>query len=332
MTDRKSDHIFMANFNQINSVEKDSRFVYEPILSGHPGNSLPEVSIGGKTMKVPIWISSMTGGTKEARKINRNLAKTAAEFGLGMGLGSCHALIKDRSSLPDYDFRSVLGDDLPFYVNLGIAQVEQHLKNDGLQTIIDLVNLVKADGLIVHVNPLQEWLQIEGDRINTPPIDTIKRLLDAADLNVIVKEVGQGMGMDSLRTLLKLPLAAIEFGAFGGTNFARMEIKRNTDYNANLYEPLAFIGQTAEEMVLDINHLIDHENIKVKTPALIISGGLNNFLDGYYLMQKSRLPAVYGMASKFLKYAMIDQQRVNEYTTNQIEGLRMAYAFLKVRI
>jgi isopentenyl-diphosphate Delta-isomerase len=330
MTDRKSDHIFMADFSRINSAEKDSRFVYEPMLSRHP-NSLPEVSIGGKIMKVPIWISSMTGGTKGARKINRNLAKTAAKFGLGMGLGSCHALIKDRSNLPDYDLRSVLGDDLPFYVNLGIAQVEQYLKNDGIQTIIDLVNLVKADGLIVHVNPLQEWLQIEGDRITTPPIDTIKRLLDAADLNVIVKEVGQGMGMESLRTLLELPLTAIEFGAFGGTNFSKMEIKRSTDYNADLYEPLAFIGQTAEEMVLDINYLIDHENIKVKAPALIISGGLNNFLDGYYLIQKSRLPAVYGMASNFLNHAMIDQQRLNEYTSNQIEGLRMAYGFLKVK-
>lgn len=330
MHDRKSDHISLALNNQTSIPEKDPRFFYEPMLRGHPDDSLPETRFGGKVMKAPIWISSMTGGTPQARTINHNLAGVAAEFGLGMGLGSCHILLRDEKHLPDFDLRGIIGDDLPFYANMGIAQIEQYVIEKGdVQTIRDLVNLLRADGLVVHVNPIQEWLQPEGDRIKHPPMESIKQLLELVDFDVIVKEVGQGMGKKSLKAMLKLPLTAIEFGAFGGTNFAKIELMRNKEANASLLEPLSYIGQTAEEMVILVNQLIEEE-IAVKTGNLIVSGGIKNFLDGYHLINTSQMPSVYGMASTFLKYAREDYQTLRTFAKGQLEGLRFAYNYLNV--
>ena len=85
MEQRKSDHINLALETQTSGIEKDPRFDYEPMLSAHPGNNLPQVNIGGKMLEAPIWISSMTGGTEGARTINHNLARLAHEFGFGMG-------------------------------------------------------------------------------------------------------------------------------------------------------------------------------------------------------------------------------------------------------
>lgn len=174
MEERKKDHITLAFQTQTEAIEKDHRFVYEPMLAGHPDQTIPGQDIGGKKMKVPIWISSMTGGTEKANKINHNLAQVAAEFGMGMGLGSCHILLKNEKVLPDFDLRTIIGPDLPFYANMGIAQIEQILKGNRIQEIADLISLLKADGLVIHVNPIQEWLQPEGDIISRPPIEIIK--------------------------------------------------------------------------------------------------------------------------------------------------------------
>jgi len=329
MEQRKSDHINLALETQTSGIEKDSRFDYEPMLSAHPGNNLPQVNIGGKMLEAPIWISSMTGGTEGARTINHNLARLAHEFGFGMGLGSCHVLLRNDKHLPDFDLRGIIGPDRPFYANMGIAQIEEYLAQGDLQTVTDLISLLKADGLVVHVNPLQEWLQPEGDRIHHPPIETIRELVRQADFPLIVKEVGQGMGLESLRALLELPLAAIEFGAFGGTNFAKLELMRDEQTSKGILQPLTLIGQTAQDMTLRVNQLVD-EHAAIQTRSLIISGGVKNFLDGYHLTQKSKLPAAYGMASTFLKYARKDYESLRQFAVGQLEGLKIAYAFLRV--
>ncbi len=329
MEQRKTDHINLALQTQTGQIEKDNRFAYEPLLNGHPKDGLPATTIGDKTLRAPLWVSSMTGGTRMAGFINHNLARLAGEYGLGMGLGSCHILLKNEKHLPDFNLRGVIGDDQPFYANMGIAQVEEFLNKGDLQTIKDLVSLLKADGLIVHVNPLQEWLQPEGDVISRPPLETIRALVRQMPFHIIVKEVGQGMGLESLRALLQLPLAAVEYGAFGGTNFAKLELLRDESARKSLMEPLSYIGQTAEEMTFNVNQLLADDQA-IQTKSLIISGGIKNFLDGYYLITKSKMPAVYGMASTFLKYAREDYQSLKKFTGGQLEGLKIAYAYLRV--
>ena len=270
-------------------------------------------------MKYPIWISSITGGTGKAKSINSNLAKVANKFGLGMALGSCRSILNNNDNLTDFDLRDIIGNKQPFYANLGIAQIEKLISNNSISKISDLINKLKADGLFIHINPLQEAFQPEGDKFNISPLKTIETILNKIDTNIFIKEVGQGFGPESIKALLNLPIKGIEFGAFGGTNFAKLELLRSK--NAN---PLAYVGHTIDEMIAYIN-----ENKADK--EIIISGGINSYLDGYYYMNKINKKAVYGQAYTMMKYASESYTKLETYIKKEIEGLELANSLLKVK-
>jgi len=330
-SERKSDHINLALQSQTLVNESDNRFYYEPMMSGFPVTKIKQIPFAGKKLNVPMWVSSMTGGHQLSGTINRNLAMACKEFGMGMGLGSCRMLLDLDTYFNDFDVRGIIGDDFPLFANLGIAQVEEILENNETDKIRRLIDRLRADGLIVHVNPLQEWVQPEGNTIHHAPVDTIERLLEKVDFKLIVKEVGQGFGPQSIRRLLQLPLAAIEFGAFGGTNFSKVEIHRSLIHQKELYQPFVNIGVTAEEMVDLINEMVlDGE--KFACNQLIISGGIKNYLDGFYLTEKSILPAIYAQASAFLKYSQGEYSDLQQFVTSQIEGYRMAKSFLTLKV
>jgi isopentenyl-diphosphate delta-isomerase len=330
MEERKKDHIDLALNSQTLPESLDKRFNYEPMLSAHPSGDDEPFDFLGKIQKVPLWVSSMTGGTKMAGTINRNLARACNEFGMGMGLGSCRIIMEDETHFEDFNMRPIIGDEYPFYANLGIAQIEMFLAEKQTGRIEELLGKLRADGLVIHVNPIQEWCQPEGDNLLKPPIETISELLALAEYPVIVKEVGQGMGPESLKELLKLPLEAIEFAAYGGTNFALVELLRTDDQVRSFYEPASLVGHDAVEMTETINRLIDTEK-ETRCRQLIISGGIKNFLDGYFLIKKSKLPAVYGQASSFLQHARGDYERLREFVSHQVSGLRLAEAYLTLK-
>lgn len=329
--ERKRDHIQLAFRSQVLHGELDTRFYYEPLHHGHPtAGSWPSFPFLGHTFQVPIWVSSMTGGTAMASTINHNLARACGEFGMGMGLGSCRALLYSDEVLPDFAVKPLMKGQ-PLFANLGIAQLEQLIERRELYRIDALLDKLDADGLIIHVNPMQEWLQPEGDRFTQPPLQTIDAIIEHLKMPVIVKEVGQGIGPAGLRELLQRPLAAIDFAAAGGTNFAKLELLRDTEAKQLIFGQLAHVGHSAAEMVDFVNQALIDLGDKVKCPAVIISGGVQNFLDGYYLINKLHMSAVYGQASGLLKHAQGDYETLRTYIAAQIEGLELAQAFLKVR-
>ncbi|MGB1217085.1 MAG: isopentenyl-diphosphate delta-isomerase, partial [Saprospiraceae bacterium] len=159
----------------------------------------------------------------------------------------------------------------------------------------------------------------------------IMRLLDVADYPIIVKEVGQGFGYHSLRTLLQLPIQAIDFAANGGTNFAKLELLRSDSAKQSIYGQLAHVGHSAEDMVNITNRLLGELGDKVRCQDIIVSGGIHSFLDGYFLTEKLNTKAIYGQASAFLKQAMGDYETLHHYVDAQIQGLELANAFLKIK-
>lgn len=328
--DRKSDHIHLAIDSQTKGEEVDKRFYYEPMVPRMESSATEEIRIAGKRLKVPIWVSSMTGGNQLSGTINRNLALACKEFGLGMGLGSCRSLLDQETHFNDFNVRPIIGDETPLFANLGIAQIEHLVHTFHTDVLRRMIERLKADGLIVHVNPLQEWIQPEGNKINYSPIEIIEKLLDRVDFPIIVKEVGQGFGPASIERLLKLPLAAIEFGAFGGTNFSKVEMHRNEMQKKEFYRPFVNIGVTAEEMVDLINEMVLKGKI-FACKQLIISGGIRDYLDGYYLTEKSLLPAIYAQASQFLKHSRGEYSALQQYVAAQIEGYQMARKYLTLR-
>jgi len=325
--DRKKDHIDLAFRSAIDNGHRDDRFSYEPMLTTHPDiNSTIGGYFLGKPYKYPIWISSMTGGTGIAKNINRNLARACHDFGLGMGLGSCRKLLTSDEYLEDFAVRPYIGDQ-PLYANLGIAQLIELITEEKLTLITEMMKKLEADGLIIHINPIQEWMQPEGDAIKLlRPIDAIKRLLDIATYKVVVKEVGQGMGPLSIRSLLKLPIAALEFGAFGGTNFAKLEALR--DAETGDIDPICFVGHTPQQMIDSIIDISASEDILCK--EFIISGSVRTYLDGYYYNEILPHNSVYGQAAGFLKHAMSDYDELASYVSKQTMGYAFAMRYLKV--
>jgi len=327
---RKEDHIDLAFKSATQCSEKDNRFYYEPIHSGHLNKNLDlKSTIANKTLNYPIWVSSMTGGTEKAALINTNLAKVCGLYGLGMGLGSCRQLLYENKRIHEFDMRPLM-PHAPFFINLGIAQVEQLILKNELAKITDLINSLSADGLIVHINPLQEFLQPEGDIIEFAPIDTIITLLDKLTCPIMVKEVGQGFGPKSLNSLLELPLEAIELAGYGGTNFSKLELLRSEPIKMAAFEKVLAQGHSCTEMLTWINDFYDTEPELIKCKKIIFSGGIKDFLDGYYFTKKSKLPSIYAQASGLLKYAL-DFESLCKYVELQIEGLTMAHSFLKLK-
>ena len=330
--ERKKDHIVLAFQSQVGIDQLDNRFYYEPMLAAHPNeDTLAPFSFLGKQMKVPIWVSSMTGGTALAKTINHNLARACGEFGMGMGLGSCRSLLYSDETFKDFDVRFLMGNELPLYANLGVAQVEQLIAQKELYRIEKLVEKLQADGLIIHVNPFQEWMQPEGDQFLTSPLQSIHTLLDKLTIPIIVKEVGQGMGYESLKALFQLPLQAVDFGASGGTNFALLELLRSDATQRERFQKLTNIGHSAKEMVELTNTIKSELGNQMRCQQVIISGGIKDFLDGHYLMNLLETPSIYGQASGFLKHARGEYEELQKYVSDQVKGLQLAKAYLHVK-
>jgi len=330
---RKKDHLELTQKSQTLKSSIDTRFNYEPLFCPHPSFENLDLSTEflGKTLNAPLWISSMTGGTGEARHINQNLGKAVGEFGLGMGLGSCRSLLTDDTYFEDFNLRPLIGEKGLLFANLGIAQLEEMALNRTLNKVNELIKKLKADGLIIHINILQEWFQPEGDRLKVSPLETIQRILDDVKFPIIVKEVGHGLGPKSLEALIKLPLAAIDFAAFGGTNFSKMELFRGQNNITKHQKELMHVGQTAEDMVLDCNNILNSLGDKALCQQFIISGGIDSFLQGHYLMGLLRAKSVYGQAKPILEHATGSYETLCEYVRSQLLGLQMAENFLNVK-
>lgn len=323
LTPRKEGHIELTHRAQTSVHEVDSRFNYEPLFFTHPDESvLWETSFLKQKFSYPIWISSMTGGARLAQIINQNLAKLAAKYNLGMGLGSCRSLLDSKEHFSDFDLRKVIGDR-PLMSNLGLAQVEELVWQKQTDKIHEMVKSLEATGLMIHLNPLQEWFQPEGDRFRYSPLETITRFLESAKYPVMIKEVGQGMGPKSLSALMELPLQGVEFGAFGGTNFSLLEGLRSGNFM--MRKDFIHLGHTASEMVDILN------SINTNDKEFIISGGMKSILDGYELKLKLKAPGVIGLASAFLTPAQESFESLEKYFLEMRESLLVARGIVHLK-
>jgi isopentenyl-diphosphate delta-isomerase len=338
---RKDDHLDLTSkvqqtsWDSSYSTDFTKLFNYEPLFGKHPTGNFDDIkrtkTFVGKQMNLPFWLSSMTGGAEKAKLINTNMAKVCSKLGLGMGLGSVRPLLNSKDSLADYDLRTVLGDDRPFYANLGIAQVEELLTQNKHQKILDIIKLLEADGLIIHINPLQEWFQPEGDSFKRNPFETLRELLEKLDIQVIVKEVGHGFGPKSLAALFELPIKAIELSGMGGTNFSRLETMRHDESEefSSLSSGLINMGHCAIDMVHECNKLMNAKTTSY--PDLIVSGGVNDVLHAKYLNDLAKGNIVIGQAFKVLEKALISSEVLEEYICDFFISWEMADSFLELK-
>ena len=251
-----------------------------------------ETSLLGARLGAPLVISAMTGGTPEAEEINGRLARAASEHGLALVLGSGRALLDDPSALPTY--RSA--DRPPLLLgNLGAAQVR---RPDAPERAERLVALLEADGLTVHLNPIQEAVQPEGE----PEFEGVAAGIAAvverlAPLPVVVKEVGFGMDAADAALLRDAGVAAIDVAGAGGTNWALVEGRRD-ERAGDVASAFADWGVPTADALADA---------LTAAPGLpvIASGGLRDGVDAAKALALGASAA--GLARPFLLAARDDE-------------------------
>ena len=229
LSSRKSDHI---RINLAEDVQSRLTTGFEKVRFLHcalPEFDLDDVDMSlqvfGKKLRAPILISSMTGGTPEARIINLNLATAAQNFGLAMGLGSQRAGLERPDLVETFQVRSVAPDILLF-ANLGAVQLNYRY---GVDECRRAVEMVEADGLYLHLNALQEAVQPEGDTRFSGLLKKIEMVCRAMSVPVVVKEVGWGISGATARQLVNAGVAGIDVAGAGGTSWSQVEMHRIQD-------------------------------------------------------------------------------------------------------
>jgi len=229
ITTRKDEHLDVILSGKarhgLDSGFADVRFVHEALPDLDHGKIDLGADFLGRRLKAPLLISSMTGGPARAEAINARLAEAAQYLGIALAVGSQRAALEGGGA-PGLDMVLRLrAPDTPILANIGAAQLTQGFGVDEARRVLDMI---AADALIVHLNPLQEACQPEGDRDWWGVGAALEALVKALDAPVIVKETGAGISAATARRLMDMGVAAVDVAGAGGSNWATVEGERAT--------------------------------------------------------------------------------------------------------
>ncbi|MGB2867235.1 MAG: type 2 isopentenyl-diphosphate Delta-isomerase [Bacteroidota bacterium] len=255
-------------------------------------NALPELNLSdvdpsttflNKPVAVPLIVSSMTGGYADAVRINRTLAEVCMEQKLAMGVGSQRQAIEDATFHRSYKVVREVADDIPIFGNIGAAEVAR-LKDSS--SIRRLAVMIRADGFAVHLNPLQEFLQPEGNTDFKGVLKGIEMLVKELGIPVIVKEIGAGISLSVAKRLLDVGVRIIDVAGAGGTSWAGVEIlRRNGGSKGRRRKSVGGRNDFASSFwdwgIPTVDAVRQVASLKAQTPALkvISSGGIFSGLD-----------------------------------------------------
>ena len=293
--DRKADHIRINLEEDVRSGITTGLERYRFVHQALPEMDLDHVDISQrvfkKTLRAPILISSMTGGTAEAGRINHNLAEAAQAAGLAMGVGSQRAALEAPEVAETFRVRKYAPDILLF-ANLGAVQLNYGYSLDHCKRAVDMI---EADALVLHLNALQEAVQPGGDTHFSGLIDKIAAICKGLPVPVIAKEVGWGISGRAAHLLAEAGVAAIDVAGSGGTSWSQVEMYRQQDpHQARVAAAFRDWGIPTAQSI---------EMVRQAAPGVLIfaSGGLRNGVD---IAKCIALGAsLGGMASPFLKAA-----------------------------
>lgn len=277
-------------------------------------NALPEINFDeidlsttllDKSFSAPLIIDSMTGGTDEAFLINKRLGQIAEKYGLGMGLGSQRAGLKSEKLVESYSIARKVAPNAFLIANIGGAQLAGGLSTSD---ILKIIKMIDANALAIHLNPLQELIQPEGEPRFKGILQRIANLVHDIEIPIIVKEVGSGISADVALRLENSGVGSINIAGSGGTSWAGIEKIRADQHNE-------YIKSRLGELFWDwgiptaLSILLVSKSVKI---PIIASGGLRNGLEiAKCLILGSNLCA---MAFPFLKRAAESEKELEQFT------------------
>lgn len=294
---RKKDHVDLTVSGEM-SYDRSAGF--EQFDFKH--NALPEVnfdevstqaSLLGRTFDFPLFISSMTGGYTEGGAVNAIIAEFCEANNLPFGVGSQRAMLEHPEEIESF---SVVRDKAPtafIAANIGGAQLIGGLSTSEINLLVDSI---EADAVIVHLNPLQELMQPEGDRNFKGIEEGIAMLAEACELPIIVKETGAGISAEVAARLLKAGVSVIDIAGAGGTSWAKVENERSS--NKNPQQAFNNWGAPTIECLLEVGRLKKERDFE-----LIASGGIRSSFD---LLKSLCLGADFGAAAQPVIQAVVN--------------------------
>ncbi len=255
------------------NVQAGTSALFEDISFIH--NALPEIDRGdidlttnfmGLRANAPIVIAGMTGGHPDTLDINRRLAEAAEELGIPIGVGSQRAAIEDPQLEKTFRVVREYAPTVPILANIGATHAN---------AAIDAIEMVNADIVAIHLNPLQEAIQPEGDCDSTGVIERISKIVDAVEIPVIVKETGAGISRHVAEILESIGVTGVDVGGLGGTSWAAVEYYRakheKNDANAQLGIEFWNWGIPTALSIIMVN--------KTSNLEIIATGGIRSGID-----------------------------------------------------
>lgn len=313
---RKSDHLRITLDQDVQSRAQHGLDAYQFEHNALPEINLADVSLStsflGHPLKAPLLISSMTGGADDTAQVNQHLSETAQEMGIAMGVGSQRVMLEFPNMTYTFQLRKYAPDILLFS-NIGAVQFNYGLTIDQCR---HLVESIEANALILHLNPLQEALQPEGDTNFADLLPKIETLCQQLEVPVIAKEVGTGISLETATQLLNAGVSAVDVAGTGGTSWALVEMYRmKYPSRQNIAAQFADWGHSTADCI---------SRIRTSYPdlPLIASGGIRH---GIHAAKAIGLGAdMVGMSTPFLRPAMESTEACIEATQEIIETMRIA--------
>ena len=320
---RKKEHLELClDTERVSSPSGTGLEIYRFMHNALPEIDIDEIDVStiflGKRLKAPILISSMTGGFDLARKVNRNLAAAAQTLGLAMGVGSQRVAVEEPSAAASFQVRDVAPDILLFG-NLGAVQLNYGYNIEQCRRAVAMIG---ADGLILHLNVLQEAVQPEGNRNFKGLTDKIAAVCRELDVPVMAKEVGNGISVDVAMRLQQAGVKAIDIAGKGGTSWSAVEAQRAAKTSQRPGTAFADWGIPTEEALISVRRALPDI-------PLVASGGIRTGVD---MAKAIALGAdLTGLGQPLLAAALESADKVVEFLAGVIHEIKVSMLCVGVR-
>jgi isopentenyl-diphosphate delta-isomerase len=316
--DRKAEHLSLALDERMQAgagVFASYRFEHQAVPELDLAAVDTSTTFLGKRLAAPLLISCMTGGTELANRINLNLAEAAERWGIAVGVGSQRKALEEPAQAASFRVRQV-APSAPLLANLGAVQLNYGVGPEECRQVVEMIG---ADALALHLNPLQEAIQPEGQTNFAGLLPKLRRVVEALPVPVIAKEVGCGISEAAARALAGVGIRILDTAGAGGTNWARIEASRAG--RPELGEAFADWGIPTPESIRQVR--------RVPGLTVVASGGIRNGVD---VAKALALGAdLAGLAYPFLAAAQESPERVGERIAALVGELKIAMFCLGAR-
>jgi isopentenyl-diphosphate delta-isomerase len=302
---RKKDHLRFAlsDISQIGETGFSSyRFIHNALPEANFDGIDTSTTFLGKRVNYPFFISCMTGGVEKGGEINENLAKAAQKYKIPMGVGSQRIAIEHKGLEKLFKVRQY-APDIPLMANIGLVQLNYGYGWREFQRCVDMIG---ADALVVHINPIQEIIQPEGDRNWDKLLLKLAKVVKKLNVPVIAKEVGFGLSFDVVKRLYSVGVRIFDTAGWGGTNWALVEGFRGKA-DRNLGELFSGWGIPTTDVIVGAKEFTDSTEEKT---MILGSGGVRSGLD---MAKALSLGAdLAGVAAPFARAAIVSTKAVEK--------------------